>query len=100
MCGRDVLHMLSDFSLINDRLSTKVVLQTLASQDARIYGEEDCNLELEVSSLSPHFTFNEVSVEPSLNLISKNVLLSILACCQFIARFSKNLYLVLSFCLI
>ena len=46
--ARDVLHMLSDFKLINDRLSSKVVLQVLAADDPRVYDGDNCNVELEV----------------------------------------------------
>lgn len=49
--ARDVLHMLSDFKLINDRLSSKVVLQVLAADDRRIYDGDNCNVELELTLL-------------------------------------------------
>ena len=51
ICARDVLHMMNDYKLLNERLTTKVAMQILAKQDRRIYDEEDCNLELEVSGL-------------------------------------------------
>ncbi|XP_075239226.1 radial spoke head 10 homolog B-like isoform X2 [Convolutriloba macropyga] len=51
LCARDVLHMLSEYRLLNERLTTKAVMQILARQDSRIYDEEDCNLELELTLL-------------------------------------------------